>query len=103
MEYSVYILASMRRVLYIGVTEKLLERVGEHKSKVYPNSFTAMYNVTRLVHVETFDEIVDAIAREKQLKGWRRSKKVRLIESLNPDWIDLLDPPLPPGPSLRSG
>jgi putative endonuclease len=99
----VYILASFHRVLYIGVTGKLEERVIEHKSHKYPRSFTAQYNCTRLVYVEQFDRVVDAIAREKQLKGWRRDKKLRLIQSLNPDWIDLAAPPALPGPSLRSG
>ncbi len=101
--YYVYVMASLRRAIYIGVTGKLDERVAEHKSKKYPRSFTAQYNCTRLVYCEDFDRIVDAIAREKQLKGWRREKKIRLIQSVNPDWMDLSVPPALPGPSLRSG
>ena len=84
----VYILASRSRVLYIGVTNDLQRRVSEHKLKTVPG-FTARYNITRLVHYEFFENIRDAIAREKQLKGWRRSKKTALIESENPDWHDL--------------
>ena len=103
MEYAVYIMASLQRVLYIGVTGKLETRVEEHKAHTYPRSFTALYNVTRLVYVEWYDQIADAIAREKQIKGWRRSKKVALIRSINPEWADLSRPPIPPGPSLRSG
>ena len=101
--YSVYIMASVRRTLYIGVTGKLEERVIEHKYRKYPKSFTSQYNCMKLVYVENFDRIVDALAREKQLKAWRRQKKIDLIQSLNPHWIDLSAPPLPPGPSLRSG
>ena len=101
MEYAVYIMASLRRVLYIGVTGKLETRVEEHKTHTYPKSFTARYNVTRLVYVEWYDQIVDAIAREKQIKGWRRSKKVALIRGVNPDWADLARPPISSGTSLR--
>jgi putative endonuclease len=101
--YSVYILASFHRVLYIGVSGKLEERVAEHKAHKYPRSFTSQYHCTRLVYVEPFDRVVDALTREKQLKGWRRGKKLRLIQSVNPHWIDLAEPPTLPGPSLRSG
>lgn len=101
--YHVYVMASVQRVLYIGVTGNLEQRVGEHQSKKYPRSFTAQYNCTRLVYAEVFDRVVDALAREKQLKGWRRGKKIRLIQAANPDWVDLSAPPALPGPSLRSG
>jgi putative endonuclease len=87
--YYVYILASIRRVLYIGVTNDLEKRLASHRSKQYQRSFTAKYNVNRLVYVEDYTEITQAIAREKQLKSWRRSKKVRLIERQNPEWLDL--------------
>jgi putative endonuclease len=87
--YYVYILASIRRVLYIGVTGNFEKRINEHRAHVYPKSFTAQYNVTRLVYFEEYQQIDDAIVREKQLKGWRRAKKVRLIEAMNPDWRDL--------------
>ncbi|HUP60407.1 MAG TPA: GIY-YIG nuclease family protein [Thermoanaerobaculia bacterium] len=87
--YYVYILASLRRVLYIGITSDFEKRLAEHKAHKYPRSFTSQYNVTRLVLFEEFTQVELAIAREKQLKGWRRSKKVALIERGNPDWIDL--------------
>ncbi len=70
----VYILASWTRVLYIGVTSNLTQRMSQHAAAV-PGSFTARYRVHRLVYVEEFDDIVAAIAREHQLKGWRRDKK----------------------------
>ena len=76
--------------------------MAEHRSNLYPNSFTSQYRVYRLVYVEEYADVRQAITREKQLKGWRRAKKVRLIESQNPNWDDLA-PPAPPGPSLRSG
>ena len=87
--YYVYILASIARVLYIGVTGNFELRLIEHRTKKYPKSFTAQYNVTKLVHYEEFTRIGDAIVREKQLKSWRRSKKVGLIEVGNPEWLDL--------------
>ena len=89
-DYYVYILASRSRVLYIGVTNDLERRLYEHRQKRIPG-FTRQYNVTRLVYFETFSAIRDALAREKQLKGWRREKKVALIESLNRKWRDLSD------------
>jgi putative endonuclease len=87
--YYVYILASITRVLYIGITGKFGQRLNEHRAHRYPDSFTARYNVTRLVYFEEYTRVSDAITREKQLKGWRRSKKVRLIEGANPEWADL--------------
>ena len=103
MKYSyVYILASIQRVLYIGVTADLGKRLSEHRGNLYPNSFTSQYRVYRLVYVEEYTDVRQAIAREKQLKGWRRGKKLRLIESQNPNWADLA-PPATPGPSLHSG
>ena len=86
--YHVYILASASRVLYIGVTGDLLHRVREHKEKRVPG-FTARYRVTLLAYFEAFGDIRIAIAREKQLKGWLRSRKIALIESFNPHWQDL--------------
>ena len=86
--YAVYLLASHNRVLYCGVTNDLRRRLAEHKSGAIP-SFTSRYKVYELVHYETFGKIRDAITREKQIKRWRREKKVRLIESHNPDWQDL--------------
>jgi len=86
--YWVYIMASRSRVLYIGVTNDVQRRVREHKEGLIPG-FTQKYRVKRLVHFEEFDDIHDAIAREKQLKGWVRVRKLTLIESRNPTWQDL--------------
>jgi len=78
-------------VFYTGVTSDLNSRVFEHKSKLYPNSFTAKYNINKLVYPEGFHSIEEAIDREKQVKKYRREKKVALIESINPQWTDLYD------------
>ena len=87
--YYVYIMASHRRVLYTGISGPLEKRVGEHKSDFFPDSFSARYRVHKLVYYETFDKPVSAINREKQLKGWRREKKIALINASNPKWRDL--------------
>ena len=87
--YYVYLMASYRRVLYAGVTNDLNRRVYQHKTKAHPESFTARYNVNRLVHFEEFTDVREALVREKQIKGWRRSKKVALVEADNPQWKDL--------------
>ena len=86
--YSVYILASKLRVLYTGVTGNLVSRVWQHKTKQIPG-FTEKYNCDQLVYLENFRDVGAAIAREKQIKGWRRSKKLNLIETTNPKWKDL--------------
>jgi putative endonuclease len=86
--YFVYIVASLSRTLYIGVTNDLVRRVYEHKMKEVLG-FTATYNVSRLVWFEEFETPSAAIAHEKQLKNWRRDKKIQLIESVNPSWDDL--------------
>ena len=86
--YLVYIMANRSRTLYTGVTNDLERRVYEHKNRITPG-FTSKYNITRLVYHETFSDIRDAIAREKQIKGWLRVKKMELIESVNPRWNDL--------------
>lgn len=88
-QYYVYLMASFRQALYIGVTNNLERRVFQHKTKSHPTSFTARYNINRLVYYETFNDIRDALAREKQIKGWNRSKKIALIEAENPRWKDL--------------
>jgi putative endonuclease len=75
-------------VLYTGVTNNLKTRVSQHKSAP-PTTFTGKYNVNRLVRYEDYPDIQDAISREKRLKGWRRSKKITLIEAANPGWIDI--------------
>ena len=86
--YSVYILASRSHNFYIGVTNDLSRRVRQHKEHEL-EGFTARYNIDRLVWYEVFGDVHDAIAKEKQLKRWRREKKIRLIESRNPTWQDL--------------
>lgn len=87
--YYVYILASKRNgTLYIGITNDLMRRVYEHKNKLV-KGFTSKYNVNLLVYYEEFNDVNIAIAREKELKGWRRAKKLILIEERNPNWKDL--------------
>ena len=87
-QYYVYIMTSRNRTLYTGVTSDLLSRVYAHKQKL-ADGFTKKYNVSSLVFYETTNGVESAIAREKQIKNWRRSKKIALIESVNPDWKDL--------------
>jgi len=86
--YCAYIMGSLSGTLYIGMTGNLQKRVFEHKFHRI-EGFTDKYQVERLLYWESFDEVQKAINREKQLKGWRRSKKIVLIESLNPHWVDL--------------
>lgn len=87
--YYVYILASrIGGTLYIGMTNDLIRRVGEHKLKLV-ESFTEKYGVVKLVYFEVFDDPENAIRREKRLKKWNRAWKIRLIEENNPDWDDL--------------
>ena len=86
--YYTYIMASRSRVLYVGMTNNLARRVREHKRKE-ADSFTARYNVTRLVWYRAFSRPQDAIAAEKTIKGWLREKKEALIEDENPSWTDL--------------
>jgi putative endonuclease len=92
--YFVYILSNASRMLYTGVTGDLEVRVHQHKGKETPG-FTEEYNVTRLVYYELFGDIRAAISREKQIKGWLRTKKIGLVESLNPEWRDLAAELLP--------
>jgi putative endonuclease len=85
----VYILASKKHgTLYVGVTRDLLRRAYQHKTHAAPG-FTARYNVSMLVWFETYDDPINAIAREKQIKKWRREWKINLIEQSNPEWTDL--------------
>jgi putative endonuclease len=86
--YFVYILANRSRMLYIGVTNSLMRRVTQHREGVF-DGFTKKYAIHRLVYFERFQYVGNAIAREKQLKGWLRSRKVALIEEANPSWEDL--------------
>ena len=87
-QYYVYIMASRSRVLYVGMTNDLQRRVEQHKQKLI-EGFTQRYNITRLVYYEVTNDVHAALAREKQIKSWRRSKKTDLIESVNPAWKDL--------------
>jgi len=88
--YYVYILASRSRNLYTGVTNNLERRMAEHRDGLVPG-FTARYNIFRLVHFEPFGDIRTAIAREKEIKGWRREKKIWLIHRHNRTWDDLAE------------
>ena len=86
--YYVYIMASASRVLYIGVTNNIKRRAEQHRQRTMAG-FAANYNTRELVHVESFGNVRAAIAREKQLKGWIRARKIALIESHNLRWKDL--------------
>jgi len=85
---AVYIMTNNSGTLYIGVTRNLPQRVWQHKNKLLPG-FTKKYNIDELVYYEQTTNIVSAIEREKQLKKWRRGKKIKLIEKDNPEWKDL--------------
>jgi len=87
-QWYVYILTNNSSTLYVGVTNDLERRVYEHKQKLMPG-FTGRYNISQLVHYEVYDSPIHAIEREKQLKNWRREKKVALIRAANPRWLDL--------------
>jgi putative endonuclease len=88
----VYIITNKTHtVLYVGVTSNIKVRIKEHQLKKYPNSFTAKYNCNKLVWYQAFNDIVSAIEEEKRIKGGSRLKKEALINSLNPEWIDLFD------------
>ncbi len=88
--YYVYILSSYSQILYTGVTNNLEWRIYEHKHHLVAG-FTSKYNITRLFYFEETSNVYTAIAREKQIKGWVRAKKIALIESSNPEWRDLSD------------
>ena len=86
--YYFYILSNLSRTLYIGVTSDLPTRVRQHKDKHSPG-FSARYNISRLVYFEETTDVHAAIAREKQVKGWTRKRKIELVSSMNPRWHDL--------------
>lgn len=88
-EYYVYILSNKSKTIYIGVTNNLLRRLFEHKSKVEKESFTAKYNINRLVYFEKTETRMSAVQREKQLKKYKRQWKIELIERVNKEWQDL--------------
>ena len=87
-QYYVYILTNKSKTIYTGVTNNLVRRVYEHKQKSI-RGFTCKYNINKLVYYETTPDVKSVIIREKQIKGWLRSKKIALIESLNSEWKDL--------------
>jgi len=87
--YHVYIMTNMHHtVFYVGMTGRGLFRIEEHIEETNPG-FTTKYNLNKLVYLEHFTEVLDAISREKQIKKWSRKKKIRLIEKYNPNWDDL--------------
>ena len=88
--YYVYIIANATRILYTGITNDLVRRVWEHKTK-QTDGFTSHFHVCGLIYYESFDDVRKAIAREKQIKRWRREKKIWLIERVNRNWKDLSD------------
>lgn len=86
----VYLLTNKHHtVLYVGVTSDLYTRIYQHRNHLFKNSFTDKYNVEKLVYYDDFPQITDAIAREREIKKWRREKKDILIHEFNPDWADL--------------
>ena len=87
-KYYVYILSSHSKTLYTGITDNLIRRVEEHKKGI-GSKFTSKYKINSLVYYEEGDNVNQAIYREKQIKGWLRSKKIMLIEETNPEWQDL--------------
>ena len=86
--YFVYIMTNNSRTLYVGMTNNLARRVAEHREGLVPG-FTRRYGVKQLAYFEDFQSAREAIEREKEIKGWRREKKIALIESFNPRWDDL--------------
>ena len=87
--YYVYILSNWNnKVLYTGITNNLERRIFEHKNHIF-EGFTSRYNINKLVYFDSTEDVKQAIEREKQIKGWKRNKKVALIERINPDWHDL--------------
>jgi putative endonuclease len=99
-QYYVYMMTNNSGTLYIGVTNDLVRRVYEHKQRL-SSGFTRKYNITRLVYYEVYEDPLSAIAREKQIKGWIRRKKIELIQSVNPEWHDLAATWYEEGETLR--
>ena len=89
--YYVYIISNAHNnILYTGVTYNIVNRIEEHKNRLHPKSFSAKYNVNKLVYYEELGDVNAAIAREKQIKAGSRAKKLALIQSINPNWEDLI-------------
>ena len=92
MKGFIYIITNDNKtVLYTGVTSELKKRITQHKTRKHPDSFSARYNLNKLVYYEELDTIGEAIKREKQIKGGSRKDKVELIDRMNPGWVDLSD------------
>ncbi|MBC2846459.1 GIY-YIG nuclease family protein [Winogradskyella flava] len=90
MKHYVYIITNKKHgVLYIGKTKRLKTRIYQHKTKAHPNTFSARYNLNKLVYFEAFETEDEARLREKQMKKWNRAWKLELIEKSNPEWKDL--------------
>lgn len=87
-KFYVYIMTNLSNTLYVGITNNLERRIYEHKHELLPG-FTNRYKIHRLIYFEEFCDVYSAIQREKQIKGWVRRKKIVLIDSINPQWIDL--------------
>jgi len=87
-DFYVYIATNRSRTLYIGVTNDIERRMAEHRDRV-GGKFTSLYRIDRLIYLESMASVVDAIRREKELNGWRRSRKIELIDAVNPGWRDL--------------
>ncbi|WP_452599275.1 GIY-YIG nuclease family protein [Pontimicrobium sp. MEBiC01747] len=90
MKWYVYILTNKKQgVLYIGFTKDLRRRIYQHKNKAHPTTFSARYNLDKLVYFESFEDEKEARLKEKQMKKWNRGWKIELIEKMNPHWMDL--------------
>ena len=88
--YYVYLLTNANKnLIYVGITNNLVRRVYEHKNHLDMGSYTARYNIDQLVYFETTKDVYSAISREKQIKGWNRKRKNKLVESMNPGWQDI--------------
>jgi putative endonuclease len=90
-EYWVYILANDSRELYVGITGNLIRRVSQHREDIDRRGYTTRHQTKRLVYCEATNDVQAALRREKQIKGWTRRRKLKLIETLNPDWSDLAE------------
>jgi len=91
-QYFVYIVTNYKNgTLYTGVTSNLIGRIWQHKNKIFEKSFTARYGLNKLVYYEIHEDVYEAISREKQIKAGSRAKKIKLIEGMNPEWVDMYD------------
>ncbi|ARV12516.1 endonuclease [Gilvibacter sp. SZ-19] len=92
MKHCVYMISNKKDgVLYVGKTKRLKQRIYQHKSKAHPNTFSARYNLDKLMYFEEFQSHEDALLRERRIKKWKRAWKIELIEKSNPNWRDLYE------------